>query len=130
MTIADQIKKALQDEYYGGGKQQEMAAAHHVSQQYISRLLSGKRSCNGLSVEVVSRMFPRATLNINGDTVVAENSGINNGEMKINHGTVHADSSAAVEKFRAELISEIIMLDEQVTKDQILKTITAHGKGK
>lgn len=130
MTIAEQIKAVIKAEYNEGMTQQEIAARHCITQAYIQRLLSGQRECEGLSLRVVSRMFPRATLNINGDTVVAENSGINNGVMGINHGTVHADSSAAVEKFRAELISEIIMLDEQVTKDQILKTIAAHGKGK
>lgn len=123
MSIADQIKKALQDEYYGGGKQQEMAAAHHVSQQYISRLLSGKRSCNGLSVEVVSRMFPRATLNINGDTVVAENSGINNGVMGINHGTVNATTDREIKDSCLNSVIDKIIADPELSDTEKIKFI-------
>ena len=124
MTIAEQIKKALWDEYNNGGKQQEMARKHHVTQQYISRLLSGKRSCEGLSLKAVSKMFPYATLNIHGDSVIADNSGINNGVMGVNNGTVNPASHESVEAFRHKIQDEIIRADvDPEAKVKILNII-------
>ena len=126
MTIAEQIRTALWEEYKSGKKQQDMAAAHHVTQQYISRLLSGKRSCDGLSLKAVSNMFPRATLNLHGDTVIAENSGVNNGVMGVNNGTVNGGGSptATAEAFRSKAIAAMIDLD--IPADalrEVLKTL-------
>ena len=124
MTIAEQIKKALWDEYNNGGKQKEMARKHHVSQQYISRLLSGKRSCEGLSLKAVSHMFPHATLNIHGDSVIADNSGINNGVMGVNNGTVNSAGHESVENFRHKIQDEIIRADvDSEAKVKILNII-------
>lgn len=124
MTIAEQVKNALQEEYRNGGKQQEMAAKHGVSQQYISRLLSGKRSCEGLSLKAVNNMFPYATLNINGN-LTADNSGINHGVVGINNGTVNSTSvNGDVEKFRVKALSAIIDLDiPSDTLQIVLKTL-------
>ena len=125
MTIAEQIRTALWEEYKSGKKQQDMAAAHHVTQQYISRLLSGKRSCDGLSLKAVSNMFPRATLNLHGDTVIAENSGVNNGVMGVNHGTVNGGSqTSSADAFRSKAIAAMIDLD--IPADalrEVLKTL-------
>lgn len=121
MTIAEQIRTALWEEYKSGKKQQDMAAAHHVTQQYISRLLSGKRSCDGLSLKAVSNMFPRATLNLHGDTVIAENSGVNNGVMGVNHGTVNATGAESVEAFRDRALK--VLMDLDIPPDALLKVL-------
>lgn len=121
MTIAEQIRTALWEEYKSGKKQQDMAAAHHVTQQYISRLLSGKRSCDGLSLKAVSNMFPRATLNLHGDTVIAENSGVNNGVMGVNHGTVNATGVESVEAFRDRALK--VLMDLDIPPDALLKVL-------
>ena len=118
MTIAEQIRKALLDEYNNGGKQQEMAAAHRVSQQYISRLLSGKRSCEGLSLKAVSNMFPHATLNLNGDTVSADNSGTNNGVVGVNNGTVTQSMDAVIDKI---LATDDLTAEEKIKVLKVLK---------
>jgi len=126
MTIAEQIRTALWDEYKSGKKQQDMASAHRVTQQYISRLLSGERSCEGLSLRAVANMFPRATLHLNGDTVIAENSGVNNGVMGVNNGTVNGGGTptASAEAFRSKAIAAMIDLD--IPADalrEVLKTL-------
>ena len=121
MTIAEQIRKALWDEYNNGGKQQDMAAAHRVSQQYISRLLSGKRSCEGLSLKAVQTMFPRATLNLHGDAVIAGNSGVNNGVMGVNNGTVNAAATESAEAFRDRALK--VLMDLDIPPDALLKVL-------
>lgn len=130
MTIYDEIKEELQEKWNSGRTQHEIAEQSNLKQPYIHQLLSGSRKIENMKLETFFKLFPKASVKIHGDSVVADNSGVVHGVVGVNNGTVHADSSAAVEKFRAELISEIIMLDEQVTKDQILKTIAVHGKGK
>jgi DNA-binding transcriptional regulator LsrR (DeoR family) len=87
--ISEQIKQALQEEYKSGKKQQEMAARHQVSQQYICRLLSGRRAVSGITVGVLEKMFPGATINLHGGAVVAENNGPNHGVVGTNNRTVN-----------------------------------------
>lgn len=96
MTISEQIKQALQEEYRNGAKQQEMAARHHVSQTYIGRMLSGRRATGGITVAVLEKMFPGATINLHGGAVVAENNGPNHGVVGTNNGTVNNSDDGRV----------------------------------
>lgn len=109
MTIAEQVRNVLTDEYKRGDIQQEMAKRHNVSQQYISQLISGKKPCDGLTARKLNQMFPGATLNLTGDTVTVNSSGDNNGTLiGVNHGTV---ASASVETFRNRAIASVMELD-------------------
>ena len=125
MTLDQQIESILRSEYDSGKTQQEMAETLHISQQYIQQLLSGQRKVSGLTLKILMKMFPRATLNLQGDTVIAENSGINNGVLGVNHGTVNGGTpTASAEAFRAKAIAAMIDLD--IPSDalrEVLKTL-------
>ena len=59
--LAEQIINYIREEYSKGRTtQQEIAAALHVDQQTINRLLSGKRTADGLTVGTFDKMFPKA----------------------------------------------------------------------
>lgn len=68
MNIIKQIEAALRGEYNTGKTtQQEIADRHHVKQSQIQKILSGERSVSGLSIATIEKMFPRATINLNGE---------------------------------------------------------------
>lgn len=108
MTLAEQIKEAIQSEYGAGMTQEELAKKHHVSQQHIQRLLSGQREYSGLTLATIGKMFPGATLHLHGDPVVANNSGINHGVVGVNNGSLQQSSAEA---FRDRAIRAILDLD-------------------
>jgi len=64
-TLAEQFKDFLFKEQENGKSQVEIASEHGVSQQYISSLLSPNHNCEGVSLGIVSTMFPHASLNFN-----------------------------------------------------------------
>lgn len=110
MNASKQILDCLLNEYNGGMKQTEMAKKHNVSQQYICRLLSGKRSCADLTIKTLMKMFPLATLNLNGDgnstiTQVASNVKVNT--QNINNGS----PPGSAEQARTRIIAALIPLD-------------------
>ena len=65
-----------------------------------------------MTLDTFFKLFPAATVKIHGDQVSAENSGINNGVMGINHGTVNAaDAVAILDRYRLRIQDEIIRSD-------------------
>ena len=111
MNAANQIKDYLLNEYNGGMKQTEMAKRHNVSQQYICRLLSGKRSCEDITIKTLMKMFPAFTLNLNGDgniTQTASHVSVKNGS--VNSISVHSPP-ASFEQIRARIIAALIPLE-------------------
>lgn len=113
MTLADQFKKTLLEELRGGKRQKQLAKEHNVSQQYISTLLSAEHDCEGVSLGIVSKMFPHATLNLNGNITTSQtgtNNVVVNGECgTVNNGTPHVQPSA--DQIRARIIAALIPLD-------------------
>lgn len=119
MTLAEQLKNTLLDELRGGKTQTQLAKEHNVSQQYISTLLSAEHDCEGVSLGIVSKMFPLSSLNLNGNITTSQhgtNNVVVNGE---NSGTVNNGSPApseaqirlAVDAFRHEVVDALIGLD-------------------
>ena len=128
MTLAEQLKNTLLDELRGGKTQTQLAKEHNVSQQYISTLLSAEHDCEGVSLGIVSKMFPFASLNLNGNITTQQgtNNVVVNGENSgtVNNGTPASNSKSAVEAFRHEVVDALIGLD--IPSDAlaaVLKTI-------
>lgn len=69
MTIQDEILAALKDEYASGKTQKEIGEKHGLTQTDVQRLLSGDRKVDGLKLKTFLRMFPNASINLNGNTV-------------------------------------------------------------
>ena len=122
MGITDQIVELLRKEYQDGATYQQMATRHNVSLQHVRDLAVGKNKPGKMSLETLMRMFPRAQIVLEPPvTVTAENSGVNNGVIGINHGTV---SAASVEAFRHKIQDEIIRADvDSESKVKILNII-------
>lgn len=106
MNIIQEVENLLKAEYAEGLTQEELAARHHVRQQQIQHLLSGKRSVAGLSLETFSKMFPHATVSLTGD-VRQTNAGQSGGvsAQAINGNNFFAPD---IEGFRNRAIAALI----------------------
>lgn len=108
MPLAKQVENALNEERERGMKQTEMAKLHNVSQQYICRLLAGKRSCGDITLKTLEKMFPLAKLSLNragNDTQVASNG------QESNINSSFPSNTKSAEMFRQEAIAALIRLD-------------------
>lgn len=112
MNIIQQVEALLREEYHSGRTQSEIAENHHVNQQQIHYLLSGKRSVAGLSLETFCKMFPRATVNLTGDvnTATADrgSTAIANAGQGNNFFT---DRNAAVADYRLKAMDAVLALE-------------------
>lgn len=105
MNVCDQFKSALLEEQRRGMTQEQIATKHGVSQQTVSRMLRASSTCEGTTLGLVSKMFPSATLNLNGNggiTQVASN-------VKVNQQSINLGKSA--EAYKQEAIAAMIQLD-------------------
>ena len=119
MTLAKIIEEQIQAEYKAEGKtHKDIAKAHNVSPSYIQALLAGERDWDKLKIGTISKMFPRATLNLNGDGsimqtvahVSAKNGSVNN--ISLNPAAPsEAQIRLAVDAFRHEVVDALIGLD-------------------
>jgi len=120
MTIYEQFKDALLDEQRHGRTQVQIASAHNVSQQYVSKLLCKNNTCEGITLGVVSKMFPHATLNLTGTsniTQVASN-------VRVQNGSVNSiQNGKTAEQFRQEAIMKMLELD--LDGDTLKSVLTA-----
>ena len=107
MDILKQINAALRAEYEGGMTQEEMAKRHNIAQGQIQKILSGKRTVAGLSLETFCKMFPRATVNLDGsNTAIADR-----GSTAIANAGTGNNFFTPAEDFKGKAISAIIDLD-------------------
>lgn len=116
MTIAETVRNIIQSEYDAGKKQREIADAHNVSRSYIQSLLTGRCPYEGITLDSLSRMFPSATLNLNGGgiTQVASN-------VRVNNQSVNLGKSA--DAYRNEAVAAVIKLD--LSGDDMKKVLNA-----
>ena len=109
MNLAEQIEDALRQQQRQGKTQTEMSEMNGISQSHIQRILSNPgNKIKGLKVETLMRMFPRATLNLNGDgsnTIIASNVKVNT--QSINNGS----PPGSAEQARTRIIAALIPLD-------------------
>ena len=63
------ISKKLQEEYAAGKTQVELAQMYNVSQATINKLLTDPTASENLKVSFVKRMFPNATISLNGAVI-------------------------------------------------------------
>ncbi len=122
MNIAQTVFETLRQEYDSGMTQEEVAAKHHVRHSQMQPILSGKRSAGGLRIETLDRMFPNATIDLNGNistsqtgtnnvVVHGENSGTVNNGTQVSPRIMQSQIKAAVDAFRHEVIDAVIGLD-------------------
>jgi len=121
MTLDQQIESILRTMYDAGKTQEDIGRAFHISQQYVQRLLSGQRKISGLTVKVLMKMFPKATLNINGNNIVGDISGVNQVVVGDN-GTINGTPPvASAEDFRNKAMKSL--LDLEISPDALVKVL-------
>lgn len=108
MNICEQFKQALLEEQRHGMTQDQIATRHGVTQQTVSRMLRADNTCEGTPLGIVQKMFPNATLNLNGGSNhVITKLWANNGGVNVNNGV----NSTSAEAFRQKAIASIIRLN-------------------
>ena len=117
------IFNALHEMCDGKPNQEEIAKSLGISRPYLNRLLNKKRPIDGITLRALMKLFPRATLNLNGYTVVADNSGTNHGVVGVNNGTVNGviSSSASAEDFRNKALK--VLCDLDIPPDALVKVL-------
>ena len=130
MDIYQEIIDTLKREYAAGATYQEMAAKHNVSYQYIRELLVGDKPVGRMSLEFFFRLFPRATINLHGDTVTMKN---NTGAAVtgVNRGTINVGDPITpdVIEWRSGVVEEIL-LDDDLTDEEKVKFLKILKPGK
>ena len=110
MNIAQTVFETLRQEYDSGMTQEEVAAKHHVRHSQMQPILSGKRSAGGLRIETLDRMFPNATINLNGNGNSTITQGASN--VKVNTQSINnATAPGSAEQARSRIIAALIPLD-------------------
>lgn len=122
-NIGKQILDYIHDAYHSNGAtQEEIAKLLGVSQAHICRLMSGKSEVGSLSIKAINRIFPKATLNIDGSPTV---SGVGNFVGSHNSDiAIHASSTSCSDKMNA--IKNAILDSETLnpeSKIEVLKII-------
>jgi|GEM_PF-6046268 len=104
-----EITEHLRELYGGGMTQEEMARLTGISRPYIANILNGKQQVKNASVDLLLKVFPRATVSLTGD-VRQTNAGQSGG---INAQAVNGNNFFApdVEGFRNRAIAAMIDLD-------------------
>ena len=129
MNLAEQIENALRQQQRQGKTQTEMSEMNGISQSHIQRILSNpENKIKGLKVETLMRMFPRATLNFNGNITTSQtgtNNVVVNGECgTVNNGPHAPVQSVSAEHIRSRIIAALIPLDiPPESLQSVLRTI-------
>ena len=87
-----------------------------ISQSYLNRLLTGVRPVNGITVGVIEKIFPNATLNLNGNGITQFASNV-----RVNNQSVNVGKSA--ETYRNDAMRKMVALD--LSGDDLKKVLTA-----
>jgi len=120
MTLAETVREIIDSEHRSGLTQQKIADRHNVSRSYIQSLLTGRCPYEGITLDSLSRMFPRASLNLTGTgniTQVASN-------VRVQNGSVNSiQQGKTAEQFRQEAIMKMLELD--LDGDTLKSVLTA-----
>ena len=104
MGISTTVQEHLREERVAGKTFQAIADSHHIAQSYVVDLINGKRPITGISLGVFDRMFPHATVALDGHAPIVASRVASPGDGDITYG----DRS---EELRAAIIAAIIDLD-------------------
>ena len=119
--LYDEIRNALKQKMAEGMTQDELAKKAGVSRSHICHLKNGSRSIGGISLETLLKLFPHATIHLNGDTISGTATSTNGIAVVGNHfsGSV-AHTPECKEKLDA--ISGAV-LDPDIPDDAKIKVL-------
>ena len=113
-VLYDRLKEEYEKSTYD-----EMSRKYGIAHSYLHNLLNGKRGMDGLTIKMLNKLFPEATLNLKGDFFIADNTGTNNGVVGVNNGTVSNDCLSAIEN--KILSTDDLTAEEKVKVLKVLK---------
>jgi len=117
MQIIKAVEDKIKAERATGKTYQAIADKHRIDQGYIVNLINGKRPWSGISLGTLERMFPHATVDLDGRSNIVASRVASPGDGNITYG----DKSEAL---RSAIIGAIIDLD--IPADilaKVLKTV-------
>ncbi len=118
--LSEQILEYIRAEYDSGHKtQQEIANALNIEHPTINRLLSGKRSADGLTIGTFDKMFPHAKVDLTGTSAIISAPQNSGAVVGVNNGSVSADClSSVMDKI---LSTDDLTAEEKVKVLKVLK---------
>lgn len=123
MGIAKQTVEYIRSTYNDKRvTQEQLADLWGVSQNYICKILSGKADPDKISIGILQRIFPKATLNIDGSPTV---SGVGN-VVGSHNSDIAINASSCADKMNA--IRDAVVESETLSaeaKVEVLKIIKA-----
>lgn len=118
MSLFDEIKSVMQEQCRNS-TQDQYSKKIGISQGHLNHLMNGKRKIESISLGTFFKIFPNASVKINGDTVVTKNSGINNGVMGINHGTVNTTTDLLKDSSLDSIMDKILSSEELSAEEKV-----------
>lgn len=123
MHIYDEILERLRNEYEKGATYKEIAKEKNISYSYLRGIINGVNPPEKLSLELLFKIFPHATINLSGDSVKISNNngtafGVINGNVQNSFG--HSISS--------EYIIKTIIEDTIISSDEKIELLAKFAK--
>lgn len=116
MSLSEQVKFAVVRERKNDETLQRISEKFHIPQSHVANLLNGKRSFEGITLGTFDRMFPHATVDLEGHAPIMAARVASPGDGDITYG----DRS---ESLRSAIIGAIIDLD--IPPDVLAKILRA-----
>lgn len=118
MDLYEKILSMLKEEYENGATYQEMAKKYGLSYSYLRELLLGIKPVGRMSLDFFFKLFPAATISVEGKTIVpVVNNGTNSGAMT---GVIQYGDNA--DKVLNQILStEDLTAEEKIKVIKVLK---------
>ena len=123
MHIYDEILERLRNEYEKGATYKEIAKEKNISYSYLRGIINGVNPPEKLSLELLFKIFPHATINLSGDSVKISN---NNGTA---FGVINGNVQNSFEhSISSEYIIKTIIEDTIISSDEKIELLAKFSK--
>jgi predicted transcriptional regulator len=96
MISGKQIVDALRQRWQNGETQQAIAKVAGISSPHVCELLSGRADAEGLTVRTINKLFPEASLDLQGNSVNIQADFNSGNVVGIKNDTTAADCLSVV----------------------------------
>ena len=119
MIEVDKILRYLRSRWEAGETQQQIANSTGISRSYLCEILSGKAGVDRITVGTINKLFPKATLQLEGDAAVISAPRNSGNVIGINNGTMESDCLSGV--MNKILATEDLTAEEKVKVLKVLQ---------
>lgn len=125
MSLVEQVKSAVIRERKNDATLQRISDKFHIPQSHVANLLNGKRSFGGITLDTFDRMFPRASVFLNGkDSTQSIGDNSNGNIQQIGANVVTNVKRDDIRDYQLKVLQAIIALDlDAKAKDAVLTAI-------